>query len=66
MSGVRVNGVELYYELSGSGAPLVLVHGSWGDHHNWDPVVAAFAESFRLVPRLFCGPRPGGQTSSAA
>jgi pimeloyl-ACP methyl ester carboxylesterase len=39
MSVVRVNGVELYYELSGSGEPLVLVHGSWGDHHNWDPVV---------------------------
>jgi pimeloyl-ACP methyl ester carboxylesterase len=41
--------VELYYELSGSGEPLVLVHGSWGDHHNWDPVVAALAESFRVL-----------------
>jgi pimeloyl-ACP methyl ester carboxylesterase len=41
--------VELYYELSGSGEPLVLVHGSWGDHHNWDPVVGSLGQSFRLV-----------------
>jgi hypothetical protein len=26
MAVARVNGVELYYELSGSGEPLVLVH----------------------------------------
>lgn len=49
MSAARVNGVELYYELSGSGEPLVLVHGSWGDHHNWDPVVSSLAESFRVL-----------------
>ena len=49
MSAARVNGVELYYELNGSGEPLVLVHGSWGDHHNWDAVVSALAESFRVL-----------------
>jgi pimeloyl-ACP methyl ester carboxylesterase len=45
----RANGVELFYEVSGAGEPLVLVHGSWGDHHNWDPVVAALSESFEVV-----------------
>jgi pimeloyl-ACP methyl ester carboxylesterase len=49
MSVVRVNGVELYYQLSGSGQPLVLVHGSWGDHHDWDRVVPGFAESFQVL-----------------
>jgi pimeloyl-ACP methyl ester carboxylesterase len=49
MSAARINGVELYYELSGSGEPLVLVHGSWGDHHNWDPVLSALSESFRVL-----------------
>jgi pimeloyl-ACP methyl ester carboxylesterase len=49
LSVVRVNGVELFYELSGSGDPLVLVHGSWGDHHNWDPVIGSLAESFRVL-----------------
>jgi len=49
MSAARINGVELFYELIGSGEPLVLVHGSWGDHHNWDPVAPTLAESFRVL-----------------
>ena len=35
-----VNGVRLAYDDTGrTGIPLVLVHGSWGSHRNWDPVV---------------------------
>lgn len=49
MPFARVNGVNLYFEEHGSGDPLVLVHGSWGDHHNWDPVVPGLAKSFRVV-----------------
>jgi pimeloyl-ACP methyl ester carboxylesterase len=26
----------------------VFVHGSWGDHHNWDAVAGAFATSYRV------------------
>jgi len=67
MPAARINGVELHYELSGSGEPLVLVHGSWGDHHNWDPVVPALAESFRVVAYDRRGhsasERPAGQGS---
>ncbi|HTI36342.1 MAG TPA: alpha/beta hydrolase [Vicinamibacterales bacterium] len=44
-----VNGVRLFWEETGdSGSPLVLVHGSWGDHHNWDAVVPGLARSFRV------------------
>jgi pimeloyl-ACP methyl ester carboxylesterase len=46
---IEVNGVRLYYELHGSGEPLVLVHGSWGDARNWRFVVPGLAESFRVV-----------------
>ncbi len=50
MSFITVNGIELYYELSGDGnVPLALVHGSWGDHTNWNPVVAELAKSFRVL-----------------
>ena len=31
------------------GPPLILVHGSWGDHHNWDAVVPELAKEFRVV-----------------
>ena len=45
-----VNGVQLFWEQTGElGAPLVLVHGSWGDHHNWDAVVPALSQSFRVL-----------------
>ena len=46
----RVNGVQLFWEQTGHhGVPLVLVHGSWGDHHNWDGVVPALARTFRVL-----------------
>ncbi|MCX5199414.1 alpha/beta hydrolase [Streptomyces sp. NBC_00249] len=49
MSRVEVNGVELFYEAGGDGDPLVLVHGSWGDHEAWAPVVHALALRFRVL-----------------
>jgi pimeloyl-ACP methyl ester carboxylesterase len=50
MAFISVNGTELYYELSGDGdVPLALVHGSWGDHTNWNPVVGELARSFRVL-----------------
>lgn len=50
MPFITVNETELYYELSGDGnIPLVLVHGSWGDHTNWNPVVGELARSFRVL-----------------
>jgi pimeloyl-ACP methyl ester carboxylesterase len=50
MTVAKVNGVRLFYELSGTGAvPLVFVHGSWASHHNWDLVVPKLAESFRIL-----------------
>ena len=50
MAIASVNGVRLFYEANGAGEiPLVLVHGSWGSHHNWDLVAARLAESFRVL-----------------
>jgi pimeloyl-ACP methyl ester carboxylesterase len=46
----NINGVNLYWQLTGSeGDPLVLVHGSWGDHNNWDAVVEALSKTFRVL-----------------
>lgn len=50
MSITRVNGVRLFWDLRGdAGDLLVLVHGSWGNHHNWDTVVPALARTFRVL-----------------
>ncbi|HWI84421.1 alpha/beta hydrolase [Ramlibacter sp.] len=64
----RINGVELFWELSGDqGEPVVLVHGSWGDHHNWDRVVPAFSRGLRVARYDRRGhsrsERPAGQGS---
>lgn len=49
MPVATINGVRIFWEQRGdSGAPLVLVHGSWGDHHNWDGVVPGLARRFRV------------------
>jgi pimeloyl-ACP methyl ester carboxylesterase len=46
----NINGVNLYWELTGGeGEPLVLVHGSWGNHHNWDAVVGELSKTFRVL-----------------
>ena len=49
MSISAINGIQLYWELSGDGDPAILVHGSWGDHHNWDLVAPALSKSLRLA-----------------
>ncbi len=50
MATVSVNGLRIHFERSGEGdVPLVLVHGSWTSHHDWDAVAARLAESFSVV-----------------
>ena len=68
MATARINGVQLFYELQGSGEiPVVLVHGSWDSHEDWDPLVPWLSESFRVVTYDRRGhsrsERPDGQGS---
>ncbi len=46
---VNVGDATLAYEISGTGAPLVLIHG-WGqDLAIWNEVVGGFAEHYRVI-----------------
>jgi len=38
------DGTRIAYERTGSGQPLVLVHGTTADHTRWEPVLPAFTE----------------------
>ena len=49
MSTLHVDGADLFYEETGVGDPLVLVHGSWGDHFNWIFAAPDLAKSFRVI-----------------
>lgn len=42
------DGAEIAVECSGSGRPLVLVHGTLDDHRYWEPVLAALTDRFAV------------------
>lgn len=43
------DGTRLYYEVHGSGEPLLLVMGQSGNHHGWDYVRDDFAAQHRVI-----------------
>ncbi len=44
-----VPGGELYYQLNGSGHPLVLIHAGFLDQRMWDEQFNHFAKGFRVI-----------------
>jgi pimeloyl-ACP methyl ester carboxylesterase len=44
-----VNGTRLYYEVRGSGEPLVLIHGGQLDSRMWDDQFDLFAKNYRVL-----------------
>src|SRR5687768_7725407 len=49
MAVARVNGAGLWYELEGSGPPLVLVHAGGTDARMWDGQYPRLAEQFSVL-----------------
>lgn len=46
----NVNGLKMYYEVHGSGPPLVLIHGGIGTSGmNWSPSIPIFSKQFRVI-----------------
>jgi pimeloyl-ACP methyl ester carboxylesterase len=45
----RVNGVNLWYRVSGQGEPVVQIHGAGFGHFNFDPVTPLLARRFRVI-----------------
>jgi pimeloyl-ACP methyl ester carboxylesterase len=73
MTTAKVNGVQLYYETTGTGDCLVLTHGSWTDGAGWDLAVAQLAHRYQVVvwdrrghSRSQAGDVPGSRAEDAA
>ena len=49
MSTIAINGSEFHYEDTGSGEPLILVHGSASDARAWKGQQQEFANHFRTI-----------------
>lgn len=49
MAIAKVNGIDLYWEETGQGVPLVWVHEYGGDLRSWEPQVRYFSRRYRVV-----------------
>ncbi|MBI5273994.1 MAG: alpha/beta fold hydrolase [Chlamydiales bacterium] len=49
MPKIRVNNIELYYELKGSGKPVVLIGGLANDCHVWNGISDFLAQYFQVL-----------------
>ena len=61
-----VNGVELYWEATGHGAPLVWVHEYGGDMRSWEPQIRYFARRYRVITYNQRGYAPSSVPQAAA
>jgi pimeloyl-ACP methyl ester carboxylesterase len=53
---VPINGHQLYYEMTGKGPTIVLIHGGLVDSRMWDDQFDAFArKGFRVIRYDLCG-----------
>ena len=43
------NGIQIYYEDSGTGEPLLLLHKFFGTADNWKPYVETYSKYFRTI-----------------
>jgi pimeloyl-ACP methyl ester carboxylesterase len=49
MPTAKLGDVELYYEETGEGVPLVWSHEFGGDHRSWEPQVRYFSRRYRVI-----------------
>ena len=66
MPVAKVNGVELYYEETGAGFPLVWNHEFAGDYRSLELQVREFARRFRVIVYNYRGWRPSSVPNGRA
>jgi pimeloyl-ACP methyl ester carboxylesterase len=59
------DGVNLYYEETGEGDPVVFVHEFGGDHRSWEPQVRFFSRRYRCITFNARGYPPSAVPSAA-
>ncbi len=46
---ITLNGTSLYFEVDGTGEPVLLLHGFSGSGENWRPAIERWSAKFQLV-----------------
>src|SRR5690349_10045048 len=61
MPHAPVNGIDLFYEETGDGPPLLLITGLSGNAADWTPLLPALAARHRVIA---LDPRGAGRSSA--
>lgn len=51
----QVNGLRMYYEIHGNGAPLLLLHGAFNAISTWGPILETLAQHHQVIAVEFQG-----------
>jgi pimeloyl-ACP methyl ester carboxylesterase len=46
---ISANGIKVYYEESGTGTPLILLHGGTATHTSWAAQLPTYTQEFRVL-----------------
>src|SRR5258708_20585844 len=49
MPMIAVNHTQLYYEVSGQGQPVVLIHGLGSSTRDWEEQVPEFSRNYQVI-----------------
>src|SRR5262250_3480854 len=60
------DGVTLYTETTGTGAPLLFIHEFAGDHRSWEPQVRYFSGAYLCITYAARGYPPSGVPADPA
>ena len=60
MPKITLNAIELFYEIHGTGEPLLLIHGLGSSSRDWEYQLPAFSEHYQVIT---CDVRGHGQSA---
>ncbi len=66
MPKAKISDVELYYEETGSGFPVIFCHEFAGDHRSWEQQVRHFARRYRVITYNYRGYAPSDIPADSA
>jgi pimeloyl-ACP methyl ester carboxylesterase len=49
MPKININETDIYYEIHGTGEPLVLMHHGMGSSRMWEPFLPGFAKKYKVI-----------------
>ena len=68
---IEVDGVPIHVRVEGEGFPLLMLHGSGVNLHEWDPLAERLKDDYQIIrvdwpPYGLSGPNPKGYTTPEA